>query len=153
MKLMGLIKKLVKTDCGAAAVEFALISPIVAIVILGVADFGFLTLKSTQVSSATRAGIQFVMTDPEDYAANISSVVTNSTNLDADNMTVTTSEGCRCLGSSTSVDCDTDTCSGNAPPKYVTITTTYSHDMIMGYPGVDNPFTVTKTAVIRIPNS
>lgn len=144
---------LIQNTCGAAAVEFALISPIVAIVILGVADFGILTLKTTQVSSATRAGIQFVMTDPTDYATNISTVVTSSTNLDADNMTVTTSEGCRCLGDMTAVDCDTDTCSGNAPPKYVTITTTYTHDMIMGYPGVDNPYTVTRTAVIRIPNS
>ncbi|MEG3617950.1 TadE/TadG family type IV pilus assembly protein [Magnetovibrio sp. PR-2] len=153
MYVLSQLKKYVQDVRGAAAVEFALISPIVAIVILGVADFGFLTLKTTQVSSATRAGIQFVMTDPDDYAANITTVVTNSTNLDADNMTVTTSEGCRCLGSSTAVDCSADNCSGNTPPKYVTITTTYTHDMIMGYPGVDNPYTVTKSAVIRIPNS
>ena len=153
MDVLRLLKKLYGDVRGAAAVEFALISPVIAVVILGVADFGFLTLKTTQVTSATRAGVQFILTDPDDYAANISTVVASSTNLDADNMTVTTSEGCRCLGSDTSVDCDLDNCSGNSPPKYVTITTTYSHDMIMGYPGVDNPYTVTKTAVIRIPNS
>ncbi|MBL4615597.1 MAG: pilus assembly protein [Magnetovibrio sp.] len=152
-----MIGKMLKAFCGhtrgAAAVEMALISPVVLVIILGIIDFGFLVHNSMQVSSATRSGIQFIMENPTSYSANAATVVQSATNLPSASVSVTTSEGCRCLGSAASVDCSTDTCSGKTPPKYVTVTTTYSHVLILGFPGVPDPWTITRTASIRIPNS
>ncbi|PHS74863.1 MAG: hypothetical protein COB59_11870 [Rhodospirillaceae bacterium] len=141
-----------KNACGAAAVEFALISPVVLLMILGAVDFGFIVHNSMQATSASRSGAQFVLEDPTGYSANIITVVQSATNLPSASVSVTTSEECRCLGSSTAVNCSTDTCSGNSPPKYVTITTSYNYDLIMGYPGLPDPWPISKSAIVRVPS-
>ncbi len=51
---------------GASAVEFALIAPVLAIALLGVAEFGHMTYQRTDMHGALRSGGQYVLNGGRD---------------------------------------------------------------------------------------
>lgn len=53
---------------GASAVEFALIAPVMAVALLGVAEVGHMTYQRTDMHGALRAGGQYVLNGGRDLA-------------------------------------------------------------------------------------
>lgn len=47
-----------RTERGAAAVEFGLIAPLLLLIVFGIADFGYMLLKSHLVNNVARDGVR-----------------------------------------------------------------------------------------------
>ena len=84
---------------GAAAVEFALMVPVVVAGLTGVANCGLVIFEKIEVESAARAGAQMAIRDRENTSA------IQQTTVDSTNLTITTSD----LGASGSGGTLTDT--------------------------------------------
>jgi hypothetical protein len=67
VKLMASLRgRLGASKTGAAAVELALTAPLLAVLVLGVADYGILMNDSAALVGATRAGAEYAKTNPTD---------------------------------------------------------------------------------------
>lgn len=66
---------------GAAAVEFAIIAPVVLALLAGLANYGLAMFEKMELTSAARAGAQYALLDDSDSSA-IATAVVNATNLD-----------------------------------------------------------------------
>lgn len=137
-----------RNEKGGVALEFALIAPVLLVMLLGIVDFGQLVLMKTKLSSATRAGVQYAITVDTNEAI-IEDIVENSTSFeDADNLSVTVDPFCEC-SDGTAVLCDGSCASGNVR-EYVTVSATYDLPLLFSYPGVTSPFPVTSFATLRM---
>jgi Flp pilus assembly protein TadG len=77
---------------GSAAVEFALVLPIVFVVLLGLVQIGLLARDELLVQQAARVGARQAAVSPDGESVR-AAAVGGAGGLDADRMTVTTSGG------------------------------------------------------------
>lgn len=103
---------------GAAAVEFALMVPVVVAGLTGVANYGLVIFEKIEMESAARAGAQMAIRDRENTSA------IQQTTVDSTNLTITTSDvlvtnECRCADINTVVGCGS-TCTDGDPLQFYT---------------------------------
>lgn len=82
MTLGTRLRRAADTDRGAAAVEFALVLPILITVVLGIIDFGFAFNTQISLTQAAREGVRYEaldMDDPEGEAETAFNSVSSST--------------------------------------------------------------------------
>jgi len=137
-----LLKRFRYNQDGASAVEFALIAPVMIVMLLGLLDYAIGAFHSMELESAARSGAQYAMLDSSDTSV-IQTTVENSTNLDTDNLTVTITEYCECSDGST-VAC-AGSCGTGDVRGYMEILATYAHTPIF-LPGT---MTLTGDSTIR----
>lgn len=138
-----------RTD-GAVAVEFALVAPVLIILLLIAVDFGAGMYEQQRIVGAARAGAQFAVfstANAQDETL-IQAAVANAAQKDASELDITSVYFCQCQ-SGASVDC-TGTCDGDAPEVYVRITVEYEHETLLDYPGLGNPMTLTAESEYRL---
>jgi len=117
---------------GIAAVEFALIAPIMMVLLLGLLDYGIAAYHSMELESAARSGAQYARLDSSNTAL-VVTTVKNSTLLDTTKLTVNVTEFCECSDGS-SVVCGT-TCGVGNVRKYMQINASYAHTPLF-IPGI-----------------
>ncbi|MGH7091847.1 MAG: TadE/TadG family type IV pilus assembly protein [Stellaceae bacterium] len=135
---------------GAAAVEFALIAPMLVAILLPMVDLGIGAYQKMRVQDAAEAGAQYAL--KHGYSsASISSAAQNATSLGG-SLSVTPSEACDCVsgGALASAPCGSTCADGSAAGTYVTVGTSTSYSLLLKYPGLTNPMTLTGNAVVRI---
>lgn len=112
------IRKRWRRDCaGVAAVEFALVAPVFAVLLLGIISLGFSIRDHHEAREGVRAGVHAVMSDVNDLSA-IKSIVYASLSKSQSRSLVTVSRDKRCQGSSTTYS----TCSdGTEPQEYIDV--------------------------------
>ncbi|MDB5367197.1 MAG: hypothetical protein JWM77_3124 [Rhodospirillales bacterium] len=150
---MRILHRLRAARSGNAAVEFALLVPIVMLLLAGLFDYGMVVRLSTQLNSAARAGVQYATIYPAD-ANGVQQAAQNSVN-DA-SMTVSTPiVFCTC-GSSTAARLST--CNGTAicgvgltNRNYVSVQVQRSYTPILPYNGFGTPITMNGAAVLQVP--
>lgn len=103
---------------GAAAVEFALMVPVVVAGLAGVANYGLAIFEKIEMESAARAGAQMAIRDRENTSA-IQQNVVDSTNLTITTSDVSVSNTCRCADINAVVGCST-TCTNKDPLQFYT---------------------------------
>lgn len=91
------IRKFLRNDRGAAAVEFAFIAPVLAALMLGVFDLGRMTYDRTDLHSAVRSGAQYFMAGGDDVEAAIL-VIEQSWSSRPEMSQVTVEKCCKCAG-------------------------------------------------------
>lgn len=64
--LLPLLARFARDERGASAVEFALIAPVLAVFVLGIAEIGHIGYQRTDMHSALRAGSQYVLNGGRD---------------------------------------------------------------------------------------
>ncbi len=85
---------------GVSAIEFALITPVLLVFLIGVTDFGLAMFHKMELQSAVRAGAQYALSDGNDTASIISAVVSSTgAGITSSDVTLT----CQCLDTSTEV--------------------------------------------------
>jgi len=65
---MSMLRHFARDRRGASAVEFALIAPVLAVTLLGVAEYGHVVYQRTDMHGALRSGGQYVLNGGRDLA-------------------------------------------------------------------------------------
>lgn len=95
LSLKPILSQFRASRAGTAAVEFSLIVPVLAALLLGVFDLGRMTYDRTDLHSAVRGGAQYFMAGGEDIDEAISIVNRSWTNR-PENAQVTVVKCCKC---------------------------------------------------------
>lgn len=115
-----------RSDSGAAAVEFALVAPILILLVLGIVEFGRAYNVQTSLSAAAREGVRVMA-----ISKNATAARTATKHAGAFNPAVTDAQICITTGASAA--CTATTCPAGST---VTVTIRYPLDYITGiFPG------------------
>lgn len=151
---------------GAAAVEFALVVPILLAIVFGIINFGFLMTQKAALSNAARAGARYATVNA--YTGNhtcqqvVDKVRSESSTLGITNLTqvavevtfTNTSTGaassvCKALAGSAAVSSGggslpcRNTSGSPAQPDQLRVTSTYESTLIVPTPGLGNSVPLT----------
>ena len=142
---------------GIAALELALVAPILVALLVGIWDFGRFTYENARLTSAAGAGAQFLFqlgNDPltADAKDNMKQAV-RADALDLDGkLEITPTQFCLCPGADVEVDCVTDTC-GNPPEPpsmFIAVDVKGNVKLLFDYNFAQNPTPITKRNVVRV---
>lgn len=119
---------------GVTAVEFALIMPVLLLILAGVVDVSRMFWYQSEITQALRAGMEYATGNTSDYVG-INSVMDASTSLSSAPGYSNTSNQCACATTSLSSlswsPCSTLTCLPTQR-RYVQLTATYNWSQIFG---------------------
>lgn len=151
MRISDCIASALKTfrtdERGASAVEFALISTVMSVIMLNVVDIAYFMYNKMEVTGAVRAGAQYAIVNTKTSTpALVGDAVQGATALSP--LTIAVDDNlCGCSNGVTFV-CGAVTCAGGTTGRthrYTAITSAYTHDWIF-YPGTT---TVSAAAQVR----
>jgi Flp pilus assembly protein TadG len=123
----------------AAAVEFAILVPVIAALLTGIANYGLAMFDKIELIGAARADVQYALLDASDTTAIANSVV-DAANLSITTSDVTTTEFCEDDAG------DSATC-GDADATRAYMTVSVSDDFTLLILGTT--ITLTGTATVR----
>jgi Flp pilus assembly protein TadG len=134
---------------GAAAVEFALLLPVLVTLVIGMSDYGALIYQSMQVSAAAHAGALYALRNGYSAGA-IQTAVVGATTL-----TVTASPAPQLvkacvIGGAVVVTAGSTCPSGGAPGSYVIVNAQAAVTPIVAFTAFVMPSTLSSQAMIRI---
>lgn len=165
-KLLAPARRWARDPSGSAAVEFALIMPMLAGILLPIADLGMGAYAKMRVQDAAAAGAQYALEHGYTSSA-ITTAVQEATSLGSNvTLSATPAEACYCVSSNVLVPppgdttapsppCSSGACSdGSTPGTFVTVGTSYIYTTLVPYsvPGLNIPSSITLngSATIRI---
>ena len=151
----GLWRRVCRRDAGQAIVETALTMPILVLLLLGAAEFGWVAYVAVEVSNSARAGVAYGAQSVS-TAADTTGIQT-AASMDAADIipTLTTtatttgvcSSGASCTGAGSSclnTDCATP---GDHIETILTVTTSATATPLIHIPGIPSTFTLHGRAV------
>lgn len=139
-----------RSDAGSAAVEMALILPLLALLALGVSEFGRIYFAAITVADAARAGAQYGAqnTVTSTDSAAINQAARNEAG-DIGAIAASSNRFCRCPDGS-SPSC-TGTCTGYGIPEvFVRVSTSMTVTLLMRYPGMPATIPISRSATFRV---
>ncbi|MGA7975467.1 MAG: TadE/TadG family type IV pilus assembly protein [Pseudolabrys sp.] len=140
-----------RTEAGTAAIEFGLAIPLLLIILMGVAELGFAMYGKMQVYNSVEAGALYVAKNGFDQAG-IADAVVNATGMEHIAATPAPVEFYGCPGDAgIVVTAPTATCNDGKPAgQYVRISASVPRWIILPYPALGLPPTLTAQSVIRL---
>jgi Flp pilus assembly protein TadG len=136
---------------GSAAVEFAMISPLLIGLLVGIADYGLATTQRLATRHAAQAGAEQAALHGFD-ATNITTAMQNA----SPGITVAASpapaQSCGCASGTTvtTASCGSTCPDGTQAGTYVTATAQSVYTTVLPYPGIPSSFTFSEQAFVRI---
>jgi Flp pilus assembly protein TadG len=136
---------------GAAAIEFGIVVPLLALLVTGVIDLGFGIYYKMRVEDAAQVGAEWAMRNGFD-ANKISTAVTSATNSSAISASPAPTTFCGCAtGNSVSTATCGTTCTGGAQAgTYATASAQMTYNTILSYPIFPSSYNFTATATTRL---
>ncbi|MBI3677965.1 MAG: pilus assembly protein [Proteobacteria bacterium] len=140
-----------RATSGAAAIEFAMVGPLLGMLLVVSADFSLAFYSDMQVQTSAQSGAQYAAVYGFNATA-ISSAVTNATSTSGISASPAPSQFCGCPTSSavTSTTCGTTCSDGMTAGTYIKVTATRTYSTILAYPIVPTSFTQVATSTVRI---
>jgi Flp pilus assembly protein TadG len=149
---MKLFSKL-KDQRGAAFVEFALATPVLVLLAVGLAEFGLGYFAKAQVAAAAQTGLRYAYAKGFN-STNISSAVTGSSSKLTISANPAPSQFCGCVVSNAVVSSSctgTNSCAnGDKPRTYVSVSASATYTPLMTLPGMPASYAITSTAQGRL---
>ncbi len=112
---------------GNILIEFALVLPVLFILLVGLLDLGRFGLQKSAMLQGARAGGQYALVAHSE-SSNINTTAQNATGLTG--VTATNTVFCECV-SGTAVSCSTTCGSGQTLKRYVTVTTNKTFSSVL----------------------
>jgi hypothetical protein len=142
-----------KDQGGAAIVEFAIAAPFLALLAVGVAEFGIGYYAKAQVTAAAQTGLRYAYANGFN-STNISSAVTGSTTQLTVSASPAPRQYCGCVASNVvveSVCTGTNSCAnGDKPRTYVSVSASATYTPTIRLPGTPSSYALTSTAQGRL---
>lgn len=142
-----------RNNRGVAAVEFALILPVMAIMLVGLADYGMIINEEMQMQDLARSAAEYVVLGGS--SSNVTSAVLENNafynQLVANSQAVTYSgtEECQCQNGS-SVSCSGScTATGDYVRRFFTVSLSSTYTTILPYPGFPSTIAVTGSSILQ----
>lgn len=144
------VKGLLRARSGAAGVEFALLLPVLVLLLMGMFDYGALAYQTMQVSAAAHAGADYALHSGWNLTA-VQNAVTNATTLSSVSATPapTLSQGC-ITNSALVITAGTSCPSGGTPGSFVVVNAQAPFSPLVTWSALALPSTITAKAVVRI---
>jgi Flp pilus assembly protein TadG len=139
---------------GVAAIELAMVSPLLVTGVLGAGEMGITIFRQTQVSFAAQAGADYALAHGFD-GTKVSNAIVNATTYTAINATPAPSQFCGCpTATGVTVASGTPpcsaTCSGFTAGTYVTASSQAQFSPIIPNPWQTSTVTLAAQATVRI---
>jgi Flp pilus assembly protein TadG len=136
---------------GTAALEFALVVPVLISAFIGIVDVGMALYDQLQLVNAAEAGARYAAVNGWN-SGKIQTAVTGATSLSAIAASPAPSQSCGCPnGSGVAVANCGSTCStGTMAGTYITVNAQYAYTPIIPYPGFGQSLTLTAQSMVRI---
>ena len=139
---------------GSAAVEFALLAPLLIILLSGLIQIGLAVFQTLQVQAAAEAGALYAASHGVSDLDKISLAVTSATGTAGITATPAPTAYCGCPGASgitsQGADCSTVCADGKAPSHYAKVNASIVHNALVSFLHLPLPTTITRSAVIRV---
>jgi Flp pilus assembly protein TadG len=146
MKSLQALRNVFVCDRGTSLVEFALVLPLLAFLIIAMVDFGRGMAISMTLESAARSGAEYGGLFPQDTAG-ITTAIAEALGPGLTSDAVSALPQCRCAGAV--VDCSA-VCNGGGAEIYLTVRVDYAYSPILPYPGIASSYPLTGTAEFRV---
>lgn len=147
------VRALAAASAGLAAIEFALIAPLLSLLVVGAFDFGSGLWYQLQVASAAQAGAVYAAAQGWNATASaIENAITGATSL-AVSASPAPAWVCGCPNASmgiSSVPCGTACPDGSSPAHYVSMGAQLSYSPLLPYPGVGKTVVLSYTSYARL---
>lgn len=155
-----LVRKLLRSESGTGMVEFALILPLLSLLLIGLIETGRYAAFSVRVSNAARAGAQFASIRPSVTAYDRPGIV-NAACADAgftcadssttNAMTVVTNVNCQYTDGSADATCALPAKGSGVQRKmYVSVTTSATFTPIMQYPLLPSSVPMSASTTVEV---
>jgi Flp pilus assembly protein TadG len=119
--LLRRLARVRKDSSGTSAIEFAIVAPMLAAAVVGLADISSISYGASNMQTAVRAGIHYAMAGGTD-ATIAMNIADNAWTKKPEGGTMTSSKSCKC--GATTWDCETFCADSTRPEMYVTLTAT-----------------------------
>jgi hypothetical protein len=137
---------------GQSVLEFALLLPVMLLLLVGIIEVGRFAYYSILVANAARAGAQYGaqgLATAADTPGIQAAAENDGQNLPQ--LAVTASQQCGCNGAGLSGTCPASGCLlPNHPLVYVQVQATGTFNSLFNYPGLPPSFSVTSTEKMRV---
>ena len=136
---------------GNAAVEFALVAPMLAAALVAMIDLGIGFYEKMEVENAAQAGAEYAIARGWN-ATSVANAVTASGTLAAISATPAPTQSCGCASGTTvaAASCGSVCPSGAAAGTYVTVNAQAQYKTILSYPGLKSPMTLSAQSIVRL---
>tara|TARA_B100000686_G_scaffold349037_1_gene441493 strand:+ start:2219 stop:2650 length:432 start_codon:yes stop_codon:yes gene_type:complete len=133
---------------GVAATEFALVVPMLALLLVGIYDFGIYINQQMKLENAARASAEYLMRGGD--ANDISTAIVNNIVADNNGITFTSNEVCECAGGTT-VSCGSNgSCDDGYKRRYRSVLLTQTYEPFFDFPGIPDNLELTGHARVQV---
>lgn len=150
------LARLLHARDGVSTIEFAIVAPAIAILLVGITDFGMGLWEEMQVADAAQAGAAYAALNGwNSTSTGIETAVTSATSLSGLQASPAPSMmSCACPNSNSSALASA-TCGGSCPDgstagHYWIVNAKASYSTILPYPGITSPMNLTSKAYARL---
>ena len=136
---------------GVAAIEFAMIVPVLLFMLIAIVDMGMGVYADMQVQNAAQAGAQYAIAHGY-TASSISSAVTSATSFSGITVSSGPTKFCGCPSSTgvTTATCSSTCANGTSAGTYVTVTASGTYTTLIPYPLIPTTYTFVHPSTVRI---
>lgn len=141
---MRCLRRFARSSSGGAAVELAVVFPVLLLLIIAIVDYGRVFYTSVVVSNAARAGAEYGaqgIAFAVDTAGQRDYAQTDGNEAGA--LTIASRFYCECSGAANNT---CGFCGGAAPDVFVEVTATKAVNMMLPYPGFPSTITIVRKA-------
>lgn len=138
-----------RSNSGIAAVEFAMVVPIMALMFLAIADLGIGIYTDMQVNNAAQYGTEYALLNGYD-SDSISNAIRSASNLS--DLTISPSQFCGCpqSGRVNRTSCSASCSDGTSAGTYAQVSVTHNYATIIPYPGLPSSFALAAHSTVRL---
>lgn len=142
---------LVRARGGLAAIEFAILGPVLVMVLICTADLGLALYHAMQVESAAQAGAEYATVHGFDNTG-ISNAVTSATSGFSISASPAPTEFCGCPNGTgvTQATCGSTCANGDGAGIYVQVGAAGTYTTVIHYPSLPATFSLASSAVVRV---
>jgi Flp pilus assembly protein TadG len=148
MTLLRHFRKSARDENGNAIVEFALIAPVLMIMILGLVDAGRAIGANSRLGNGVTAALRYALSDPYATTAITQAAMSGSRYADGE-ATVNVARIYECPDGT--VISASDTCAAGFKRIFVQVNMTRTQATVFSYPIIGDQITVSRTGSLQVP--